>query len=137
MELLHFQGRRQRRTPALRFGAADAFRRSNHLDVSRSEQFQEALVEAEVVDRILDFSILDEPNSIARQTGEQGAPWIDAADIPEAAHQQTVLGRVNHLFDALRRRRTFDNRIYRSRGRLLAFFLCPVARVLKVFQYPM
>src|SRR6266851_4557540 len=118
MELLHFQGWRQRCAPALRFGAADALWRSNHLDVSRSEQFQEALVEAEVVNRKLDFSVLDEPNPIARQTGEQGAPRIDAADIPEAAHQQAALGRLNHLFDARRRRRTFDNRIYRSRGRL-------------------
>src|SRR6266849_1869972 len=120
MELLHFQGRCQRGAPALRFGAADAFRRSNHLDVSRSKQFQEALVEAEVANRILDSSVLDEPDPVARQTGEQRAPWIDAADIPEAAHQQTALGRVNHLFDARRRRRTFDNRMYRSRGWLFA-----------------
>src|SRR5207244_418436 len=86
MELFHFQRRRQRSASALRFRAADPLGRSNHLDVSGGQQFQNALVEAEVSNRILNLSLLDEPNTVPRQPGQQSCPRIDAANIPETTH---------------------------------------------------
>ena len=59
MELLHFQGRSQRRAAALAFRTADTFGRTDHLNVPGSEQFQNALVETKVANRILNLPILD------------------------------------------------------------------------------
>src|SRR6266571_594841 len=61
MELFHFQDRRQRGASALRFRTADPLGGSDHLDVSGGEQFENALVEAKVTNRILNPSLLDEP----------------------------------------------------------------------------
>src|SRR5213083_91233 len=106
MELFHFQGRRQRGASALRFRAADPLGCSNHLDVSGGEQFQNALVEAEVANRIPNLSLLDEPYTVPRQPGEQSCPRIDAANVPETAHQKTTVGGRKHLFHDNRPRGT-------------------------------
>ena len=86
MELFHFQGWHQGSALALGFGTADALGRSEQLDVSGGEQGQDALVEAEVSNRILNLSLLDEPNTVPRQPGQQSCPRIDAANVPETAH---------------------------------------------------
>src|SRR5262245_16650488 len=56
MELLYFQGRCQGSAAALRFGTTNALRCANHLHVSGRQQFEHALVEAEVADGILDLA---------------------------------------------------------------------------------
>src|SRR5258705_11641674 len=48
MEPFHFQRRRQGSATALGFRAADPLGRAYHLDVSRREQLQNALVESKV-----------------------------------------------------------------------------------------
>src|ERR1043165_539133 len=134
MELLHFDGGRQGGTAALALGTADAFRRADPLDVSGGEQFQNALVETEVADWILNLSVLDEPHAIARQSGEQRRPRINTADVPEAAHQQAALRGLDHLFDAVWFRGAFQYRVHRPGRWFLSLFFRPVARVGEVFQ---
>src|SRR5438552_10449711 len=80
MKLFDLQGRRQRSAAALRLGAAHALRRPDHIHVSGREQLQQALVEAEIADRVLDFPILDIPDAVTRQAGGQSGARIDAAN---------------------------------------------------------
>src|SRR4030095_1268028 len=107
-------------------GAADTFRRADHLYVAGCEQFQNALVEAEVANRILNLSVLDQPDTVARQSGEQLRSRINAADVPEPAHQQTAFGRLDHVFDADSFRGAFHNGVHPYGRWLFDFFLRPV-----------
>src|SRR5215212_5096131 len=113
MELLHLGRWRDGRPTALRLGIARPLRRANHLDVPRREQFEDALIETKVADRILNLPVLDEPHTVARKPGEQRSARIDTADVPEAADEQSTFGGLNHLFYTRRRPRNFDDLIYR------------------------
>ena len=107
MEFFDLQGRSHGGAPALGFGTADAFGSADHFDVPGSKQSQDALVEAKVANRILNFPVLDIPHAIAREPSEEGCPRIDAADIPETADEQTAFRGLDHLLDAERLCRCF------------------------------
>src|SRR5262245_57596298 len=68
MKLLHFECGKQCRVAALAFGIADTFRLADHVDVSRREQLDHALVEAEVFDGVLNLAVFDVPDAVARET---------------------------------------------------------------------
>src|SRR6266542_1269344 len=83
---------------------------------------------------MLNFPLLDVPNAVAGQSGEQSGPGIDAADVPEAAHQEAASGGLDHLLKARRGSGTFQNSVHRSRGWLLALLIGPIPRVFEIFQ---
>jgi hypothetical protein len=70
VEGFDFERRHQDGATTLAFGTADPFRLANQVDISWRQQLEQALVEAEIAHRILNLSILDEPQTIASQTGE-------------------------------------------------------------------
>jgi hypothetical protein len=100
VKLLHLQRRDQGGTPALTFRAADAFRFANHVDVAGSEQLHDALVEAEVLYRILNFAVLDIPDIPSRVRPVCNAVRGSTPRIlPEATEQQATVHRFDHVAD--------------------------------------
>ena len=57
---------------------------ADHLNISGCEHLHHALIKAEVAHGVFDLSILHEPHTIARESGEQLGAWINHADVPKA-----------------------------------------------------
>src|SRR2546423_4818713 len=76
MELFNFQGWGHRGAVALGFRTADAFGGTDHLDITRGQQFQNTLIESEIAHRVLNFFILNVPNSIPGKAGEKGGSRV-------------------------------------------------------------
>src|SRR4026208_1607905 len=64
VKLLHLQRGKECGIAALAFRVANSLRLSDHVDVVRGEQFDHALVEAEVFDWILDLAVFDVPDAV-------------------------------------------------------------------------
>ena len=107
------------------------------VDVARGEESDHALIEAEVLDWILNLPFLDVPDAVARQTRLQRDARIDAADVPEAAEQYPAVHRLDHVFNRNRRLRTLDDAVDWTRRRFLAFLFRPEARINKVLNTPL
>src|SRR5438445_1250616 len=97
MERFDHDRRSQRGASSLRFRAAPALGFPDHLHVASSKQFEDALVEAEVADRILNLSVFNVPKPVASEASEKSGAGIDPADVPKTTHQQTALHRCDHF----------------------------------------
>ena len=91
MELFHFQGRCEGSAASLRFGAADAFGAANHFDVSGCEEFEDALIETEVADGILNFAFFDVPDAVASEASEESGARVNAANVPKTADEEAAI----------------------------------------------
>src|SRR6185503_7404848 len=118
-----FQRRQQSGVASLTLGVANSFRFANQIYVAGCEQLNDALVESEVLDGILNFAVLNIPDAIACKSSLQRGAWIDAANIPEATEQYAAIHRLDHVVKAGCWLRTFDDAVDWTRRRLFAFLL--------------
>src|SRR2546425_1781462 len=108
--------------------ARDAFGHADQIDVSRREHQDDALIEAEVADGILDLAVFDVPDAVARQPRHRRRAWIDRPNVEEARHEQRALRGLDHGVDARSGRRRLEDERERT-ARLFVLLLGPVARV--------
>lgn len=100
MELFDPDGGHEGGAAALRFGTAGTLGDTNHLDVSGRKQFENALIKAQVAYGMLNFAVFNPPNAVAGQSRKQSRSRIDAADVPEAAHEQAAWRGFDHFLNA-------------------------------------
>src|SRR4029079_11674113 len=106
-------------------GSSDSNSRTNRLEIVQQEQRR--LIEAEVLDRLRDFSVLDQECTVARKTSEQNRSRINGAEIPQSRHENSALRRLDHVIDRSRARNHLDRR--RATCRSLVLLLSPEARI--------
>ena len=103
--------------------AVDALRSTEFLNVV--EHDDGTLVEAEILDRILDFAVFDEEGSVPCKTSVEKRLWVYRSDIPCARNQYTPAGVGDHFLG--RRVASLDNDVRRPRYGLDSFFAGPVS----------
>src|SRR5262245_18044807 len=114
VERPQLQGRIERRVRALFLGISHALRHPDRVDIAASEHLDDALVESEVADWMLNLSAFDIPHAVARETGHRGRARIDIADVPEPADQQRAVRRANHVVDARGAAARLQNHLLRA-----------------------
>src|SRR4051812_46471374 len=113
------------------FGAADAYRGADRLEIV--EQEERRVVEPEILDRSRDLAVLDEERSIAGKAGVKDRAWIDFAQVPEPRDQNSPRGRLDHLVHRRWAALHLDRR--RETGWLLVLLLRPEAGVVKLLEH--
>src|SRR4030095_4942350 len=94
---------------------SDALRCADHVDVSRRQHLNDALIEAEITHRVRDLSVLDQPDAVTREARPRGRPRIDASNVPKAADQQRARRAFDHVLDARSRSARLDDGVDRPR----------------------
>ena len=89
------------------------------------QQIDRALVEPEVVDRVNDLAVFDQPDAVAGEAGDHRVLRVDRADVPEPRDEQGARGLGDQGFERLVR--AFQDQAAGERDRLDVGFLGPVA----------
>src|ERR1017187_6033624 len=80
------------------------------------QQIDRALVEPEVVDRVNDFPVLDQPDAVAGEAGDHGVLRVDRANVPEPGDEQGARSVGDQGFERLVR--AFQDQAAGERDRL-------------------
>ncbi len=89
------------------------------------EEIDRALVEPEVVDRVNDFAVFDQPDAVAGEAGDHRVLRVHRANVPEPRDQQGTRGFGDQGFERLVR--AFQDQAAGERDGLDLGFLGPVA----------